>query len=646
MKWEVLIMRSKISFFNRTIFRKNITHFWPIWVVYSILCIWSMPVYSYFNLNGYDIQGLTESEQTYVKVLQALEGINFSMNAWVIFIFAIVSAVAVFSYLYTSKSVNMIHALPVRREELFVTNYLSGILFMIVPQLISFLLTVFVWFGNGITHLEYLLQWLGIVTGETFFAYSLGVFCIMLTGNIVAAPAYFVIFNFLYKGIWSVWNIVRQALVYGFSGNAEIVYGVGMVPVDYFLKNVKVVYPEGTELTLPVIEGMGCLKWYILAGIVFSVVAMVVYGQRQLECASDMVAIPWVKPVARWLGAVLCAGLAGELVQTTFFAEKVLMGEAFPVLLVCWMVVGIISFFGIEMIMEKQFMMFRKGLLVQGGIFLGLIILFLGSMEMNLFHLEEKVPKAENVAEVYVQGSYERYLTGQERIQENIELQKQIIASRNEYQQYFKKYYGKEECNYLILTMTYVMKNGKKQEWSYNLPLDEYYLKEEGAAVKELLEQESNPEDYMTYYFTEQYSNIELQNGSCIDWVDANYNFQSIDISRENAQKLIEAVKQDIASGNYRIYPYGAKERSKNTYVNTLTICYIPPKGAHLLQYGMDFSENISDGKYTEYSGIILTKECENTIALLEEMGYIDEDHRLITEEEFEAFYEEMEFYQ
>jgi len=91
------------------------------------------------------------------------------MNPWLLFIFAIVSGVAVFSYLYNSRSANMIHALPVRREELFVTNYLSGFLFMVVPQLVSFLLTVFVWFGNGITHLEYLLQWLGIVTGETFF---------------------------------------------------------------------------------------------------------------------------------------------------------------------------------------------------------------------------------------------------------------------------------------------------------------------------------------------------------------------------------------------------------------------------------------------------------------------------------------------
>lgn len=638
-------MRSKTSFFNKTIFWKNITHFWPIWVIYSVLCIWSMPVYSYFNIRAYDNAGYTASELAYLKVWRALEGMELSMKPWILFAFAIISAVAVFSYLYNSRSVNMIHAMPVRREELFVTNYLSGFLFMAVPQLVSFLLTVFVWFGNGITHLEYLLQWLGIVIGETFFAYSFGIFCVMLTGNIVAAPAYFVIFNYLYRGIWNVWNMVRHTLIYGFSGNTEMVYSAGLVPIEYFWKNVKVVYPEGTTVQLPTIEGMGCLKWYILAALVFVVLAMLMYRKRQLECAGDMIVISWVKPLARWLGAVMCAGLTGELIQTTFFDEKVLLGEAFPVLLVCWILGGVLSFFGIEMIIEKRFMIFRKGLLIQSGVFLVLVVLFLGSMEKDIFHLKERTPNVEDVAEIYVQGSYERYLTEASQIQDNIALQEKIIESREEYQQYFKKYYGKEECNYMVLDMTYVMKNGKKQVWSYYLPVDEYYLKEEGSAVKELMEQESNPKDYLAYYFTEQYDNISLQNGSSIDWVDENCNFQSIDISTEEAEKLIEAFKEDLASGNYRIYPYNVKERMKNTYVNTLTICFTPPKGAHILQYGVEYKDNISDGKSTEYTGIILTKECKNTIALLEKMGYIDEEHRLVTEEEFDAAFEAIEGY-
>ena len=638
-------MRSKISFFNKTICRKNITHFWPIWVAYSILCIWSMPVYSFFNLRDLPLDSMTAAEQAYVKVVFAIEGMGISLNPWITFTFAIVSAVAVFSYLYTSRNANMIHALPVRREELFVTNYLSGILFMLIPQLISFLLTVFIWFGYGITQLEYLLQWLGIVVVESIFAYSMGVFCVMLTGNIVAAPIYFVLLNYLYKGIWSIWNLVRQTLLYGFSQNTEMAYGAGLIPIEYFSEKVQIVYTEDINPTMPTIEGMDCLIWYLLVSVVFVALAMVIYRNRQLECAGDMLAIDWVKPVARWGGAILCAGLISKMVQSTFFSEKVLTGDAFLLLLVLWILSGVLGFYGSEMIIEKRFFVFTKKRLIESGAFLVLTVLFLGFMEGNILHIEERVPDAKKVSEEYINGTYQRYITDSEKIKETIELQKKIVASKEEYQQYFKKYYKNNDCTYMTLNLVYVMEDGKKQKWSYYLPLDEYYLEKEDSAVRELMEQEANLNDYMTYYFTEQYGNIEIQSGSCLDWIDKSFNFQTTSITMEDAEKLLDAFQKDLETGNYRIYPYGTKEQEENTYVNTLTISYLPPKGAHILQYMDGDAENISEGRYQEYSGIVLTKECKNTIALLEQMGYLDEDHKLMTEEEYENGWEAMNYY-
>ena len=31
MSWEVRTMQSKTSYFNATLFRKNLTRFWPLW---------------------------------------------------------------------------------------------------------------------------------------------------------------------------------------------------------------------------------------------------------------------------------------------------------------------------------------------------------------------------------------------------------------------------------------------------------------------------------------------------------------------------------------------------------------------------------------------------------------------------------------
>ena len=53
-------MKSKISFFNKTIFWKNVTLYWPIWGIYTLALFISQPVtlwvfnnMDYWNLSGY-----------------------------------------------------------------------------------------------------------------------------------------------------------------------------------------------------------------------------------------------------------------------------------------------------------------------------------------------------------------------------------------------------------------------------------------------------------------------------------------------------------------------------------------------------------------------------------------------------------------
>ena len=36
MSWEVRTMQSKTSYFNATLFRKNLTRFWPLWGLASL----------------------------------------------------------------------------------------------------------------------------------------------------------------------------------------------------------------------------------------------------------------------------------------------------------------------------------------------------------------------------------------------------------------------------------------------------------------------------------------------------------------------------------------------------------------------------------------------------------------------------------
>ncbi len=91
----------------------------------------------------------------------------------------------------------MMHALPARREALFVSHYLAGLSFLLLPHLAVYALTVAVEAALGCLELGPLTTWLLTQSGVCLFFYSFAVFCAMFTGNLVALPVFYGILNFL-----------------------------------------------------------------------------------------------------------------------------------------------------------------------------------------------------------------------------------------------------------------------------------------------------------------------------------------------------------------------------------------------------------------------------------------------------------------
>ncbi len=149
-------MKSKTSCFNLTIFRKNFTHYWPLWALYLSYLVVVIPLNLYLNITN-EYYGTYQASRQYMAMENTLKT---GFLPFPVFLFAVVMAAAVFSYLYSARNANMIHALPVNRVELFVTNYLSGISFMLIPQLLIFVVSVLVCVATGITCMQYLLLWL------------------------------------------------------------------------------------------------------------------------------------------------------------------------------------------------------------------------------------------------------------------------------------------------------------------------------------------------------------------------------------------------------------------------------------------------------------------------------------------------------
>lgn len=64
---------------------------------------------------------------------------------------ALVTGMAMFSYLYNSRACNMIHSMSVTRRQLFSTNVLTGLLFMWIPQIIKYFMSFVICISYGNT---------------------------------------------------------------------------------------------------------------------------------------------------------------------------------------------------------------------------------------------------------------------------------------------------------------------------------------------------------------------------------------------------------------------------------------------------------------------------------------------------------------
>ena len=233
-------MKSKTSCFNRTIFKKNFTHFWPLWLLYQIYLLVVIPVWVWQKAaSPYYYYG-TGNEDTTYRMYQLVElAVHRMIPPLPVFFFAVAAALAVFSYLYSAKSANMMHALPVNRLELYVTNYLSGLIFLIVPEIITFFITVLVCLANQFTCIQYLFAALLAQAGVTFFAYSLAVFVAMFTGQAFAMPCYYVIVNYLYVGCMFIVAKVIETISYGIENAWNPGKSCILSPLYYLNNNLR-----------------------------------------------------------------------------------------------------------------------------------------------------------------------------------------------------------------------------------------------------------------------------------------------------------------------------------------------------------------------------------------------------------------------
>ena len=310
MNWEVRTMRSVTSCFNSTLYRKNLSRFWPIWALYSVIWLFALPLNLLTTIQrgqNWALEDLTHSLDYFSRV-----SVGYSLNLGTVLavIFGLLAAMAVFSYLDASRSACMMHALPLRREALFFTNYLSGLSFLLLPNAAIFGLTLAGEAVGTCLDLKALAIWLLVQSASCLFFYSFAVFCAMFTGHLLALPVFYGVLNCLAAIISALMDSVLYLFLYGYNGlsgttQQAVAWLTPLEKLGGAVSWTQAADSGAYQLAQPAVVAV-----YAGVGVALSAAALLIYRARQMESAGDVVSVRVVRPIFKY-GVAVCAGLSG-----------------------------------------------------------------------------------------------------------------------------------------------------------------------------------------------------------------------------------------------------------------------------------------------------------------------------------------------
>ena len=329
-------MKSRTSFFNGTVLKKDITRFAPVWGIYMLFLL---------------VDSLTGARNDQKEILAASLADMMRTMSVVNLVYGGVCANMLFSDLFQSRMCNALHAMPMRRESWFFTHVCAGLLFSLVPNVVT---TVFQMVLLG-KYFYMAPLWLVVVTGQFLFFFGVGIFAVMCAGNRLGMAAVYGVINGFSAMVFAVAKGVFEPLMYGIellSDSFTFFCPVFWMSEERFLRfdydfidgvftngRIREFYPEM----------WGYLTVVAAIGVGFAGLALLLYRKRKLERAGDFLAIRALEPVF----IVICSVGGGVFLYALseafgFAVDYTLMG------------IGVVvGFFGSQMLIRRTVQVFK-----------------------------------------------------------------------------------------------------------------------------------------------------------------------------------------------------------------------------------------------------------------------------------------------
>ena len=611
-------MKSRTSFFNKTVFKKDLTRFAPAWGVCLILMLLALISMADRSYAYYRLQNVRDS---------------ITIMSWLNLIYAAVVAQMLFGDLFTSRMCNAIHALPLRRECWFGTHVASGLAYSLLPNLVIALIAL------PIMRLESgwvsVFWWLLASELQYLFFFGTAVLCVMLSGNRLGQLALYGIIQFAGPLCYWMVSMIYQPFLHGIKFS-EVPF-VMICPMANIgtMSDILVIDYEKIFNTLGELEnyrifgvtpgnGWGYMTICAGVGILTLIGALVLYRKRKLECAGDFVAFSVMEPVITVIATVF-AGVVFHL-----FADANGMNLR-SVMLGAGMVMG---FFGCRMLLERTTRVFRKKTLAFCGAIIAVFGLTVLLTYLDPIGITRYIPETEDIESVTFSRSYSLgghngfacVVTTEEEIEELQKVHADGITKEAGIQPgKTDDPHSDELYSNFDLRIEYKLKNGRTINRFYDISprseagiiLKDYFTRPE-CVIGITAEQVKDYAPYVRSVYTNTREVVE-------------YDMKALDV-----EGMLNAIIADCEAGNMAQfsgyhYPHNYdildEEKEFDDQIIYLEIGW----DRELLQRDMQNHPDAGGyGGYVlpalRYTNLQVYRSCENTLKWLEENGMLSEE--------------------
>ena len=474
-------MKSRTSFFNRGLSLSLLRRSWPIWTSYFAILLLMVPADLMTISQDRSYRGVDGAEFLFRQINRAMLGAG--VNTAILSFFAcILVAMVVFSYMYNNRSCSMYNSLPLKRETVFSTAFITGLVPMLLIDVLIALICFAFFTGENMVEPKniWLFLSMALMSNVAFFGFA--AFCSVLTGSLFVLPAVYVVLNLATSLAQIGVQAALDTVVYGYSSYGEFTLFTLLSPIVMLTNrlNVQAEYERiGESLRetgVYTVYGMNYLAIYCAAGLVLAVFALLLYRRRKMETVGDVVSIPVLKPIFKYCMSFGVALMFAYAVYHAIFG-KFLTGRAEAGVYLLVMIVGaFIGYFVSEMLMQKTLRVFGgkwKGFFVSCAV----LALFIGIAEFDLTGYEKRLPDLSKVDSVelsyYNGGSYEE--------EANIKLLRdfhQLLIDEKEINE------EAESSN--VIMISYVQGDKTLLSRRYNISFDPEQKQDENSSVNAL----------------------------------------------------------------------------------------------------------------------------------------------------------------